>query len=123
MILLRQVSLASAFDRRVGSSISKCYCNSMRKTQTSYRARHILLEEFDDAEYVLEKLSAGESFEHLARELSECDTAKNGGDLGIFYTGDMLPEFERALYKMKVGEISRPVKTKYGYHIIEKLEV
>ncbi len=95
----------------------------MRKTQTSYRARHILLEDIEDAEDVLEKLANGESFEQLAREVSECESGANGGDLGVFYTGDMVPEFERALYHMEVGEVSKPVKSKYGYHIIEKLEV
>jgi parvulin-like peptidyl-prolyl isomerase len=95
----------------------------MRKTQTSYRARHILLEDIEDAEDVLEKLADGESFEQLAREVSECESGKNGGDLGVFYTGDMVPEFERALYHMEVGEVSKPVKSKYGFHIIEKLEV
>ena len=95
----------------------------MRKTQISYRARHILLEDIEDAEEVLVRLSEGDKFEDLARDVSECDSSEKGGDLGVFYTGDMVPEFERALYHMEVGEISKPVKTKYGYHIIEKLKV
>lgn len=95
----------------------------MRKTQTSYRARHILLEDIEDAREVLEKLAAGEKFEDLARDVSECESAAKGGDLGVFYTGDMVPEFERALYNMEVGELSKPIETKFGFHIIEKLEV
>lgn len=95
----------------------------MRTTQTRYKARHILLEDREDAEEVLKRLSEGEKFEDLARDVSECDTSKDGGELGVFYTGDMVPEFERALYHIKVGEISKPIKTKYGFHIIQKLKV
>lgn len=72
---------------------------------------------------MLEKLDVGEKFEDLARELSECESASKGGDLGIFNSGSMVPEFERALSKMEVGEISKPVKSKFGYHIILKMKV
>lgn len=87
-----------------------------------YRASHILLEDMEDAQYVLEKLKSGESFEKLAEEFSECDSSAQGGSLGSFSEGTMDAAFERALYKMKTGEISSPVKTKYGLHIIKKLD-
>ncbi len=85
---------------------------------TTYRAKHILLEELDDVEYIIEKMNEGQSFEELAKEFSECTSADNGGDLGKFSSGQMAPEFERALYHMKPGELKYPIKTKYGYHII-----
>jgi len=88
-----------------------------------YKAKHILIEDLEDAEYVLEKLASGEKFEDLASELSECQSAEKGGDLGIFNSGVMVPEFERALSKMEIGEISKPVKSKFGYHIILKMKV
>lgn len=86
-----------------------------------YRAKHILISEEDDIEYILEKLDEGTPFEDLAKEFSECDTAKDGGDLGKFPSGTMLPEFEKALYHMKTNEIKARVRTKFGYHIILRL--
>lgn len=94
----------------------------MNKNLTRYRARHILLEDIEDAEYVLEKLASGEKFEDLAREMSECDSAEKGGDLGSFVSGQMNPEFEKAVYQLKEGETSAPVETEFGFHIIERLK-
>lgn len=88
-----------------------------------YRARHILLEDEEDAFEILELLNSGNDFSILAKEYSECDTANKGGELGKFSSGSMIAEFERALYHMKIGEVSKPVKTKFGYHIIERLEL
>lgn len=88
-----------------------------------YRASHILLSDKEDAEYVLEKLNEGASFEELASEFSECESAERKGLLGKFPQGTMVPEFERALSKMKTGEISPPVRSKYGFHIIKKLDL
>jgi peptidyl-prolyl cis-trans isomerase C len=87
-----------------------------------YRAKHILLSEEDDLEYVKEKLDSGTSFEELAKEFSECDSGKKGGHLGTFPSGTMLPEFERALSNMEIGEIKFGVKTKFGFHIIYREE-
>ncbi len=89
---------------------------------TYYRAKHILLEDEEDTEFILEQLEAGVSFESLAKEFSECDSADKGGDLGRFASGTMAAEFERALYHMQPGEIKSGVKTKYGSHIIIRLE-
>ncbi|MBT7608442.1 MAG: peptidylprolyl isomerase [Bacteriovoracaceae bacterium] len=87
-----------------------------------YRAKHILLTDQDDLEYIIEKLKEGSSFEALAKEFSECDSGKKGGNLGKFPSGSMLPEFERALSKMSIGEIKYGVKTKFGIHIILREE-
>jgi len=89
---------------------------------TFYRAKHILLAEEDDTEYILEQLEAGESFESLAKEFSECESGEKGGDLGRFASGAMAAEFEKAIYHMQPGEIKSRVKTKYGFHIILRLE-
>jgi peptidyl-prolyl cis-trans isomerase C len=88
-----------------------------------YRAKHILLEDEEDALEILECISRGEDFESLAKKFSECDSANDGGHLGRFATGTMDPEFERALYNMEEGELKGPVKTKFGYHIIVKLSL
>jgi parvulin-like peptidyl-prolyl isomerase len=87
-----------------------------------YSARHILLEDQEDAEDILRYIQKGETFEDMAKEYSECETGAKGGDLGTFTSGVMDPEFEKALYHLKIGEISKPVKTKFGYHLIKRLK-
>lgn len=82
------------------------------------KAKHILVQQEYEANDVLRKLSQGESFEKLAQDFSLCSSAENGGDLGEFPRGKMIPEFERALLKLKPGETSGVVRTKFGYHII-----
>jgi peptidyl-prolyl cis-trans isomerase C len=87
------------------------------------RAQHILVKHEYEAKDVLRKLSQGESFETLARDFSICSSSKNGGDLGEFKKGRMVPAFEKALLKLKVDEISEIVRTQFGYHIIKRLVV
>jgi len=73
---------------------------------------------------VLTKINAGESFEELAKQFSDdVGTKKNGGDLGWFGAGMMVKPFEEAIMAMKVGDVSTPVKSQYGFHIIELLDV
>jgi foldase protein PrsA len=69
---------------------------------------------------VQEKLKNGAKFEDLAKMFSECPSKKLGGDLGWFAKGAMVPEFEQAVQKLKVGEISQPVKTQFGWHLIKR---
>lgn len=83
-------------------------------------AKHILVDDEKLAKDIISKIESGEDFEKLVKEYSTDPTAeKNNGDLGYFSRGDMLPEFDKAVFNMKVGEISEPVKTKYGYHVIK----
>ncbi|MBO4512216.1 MAG: peptidylprolyl isomerase [Victivallales bacterium] len=65
------------------------------------------------------ELAAGKDFAEVAKTHSDCPSKEKGGDLGTFAPGQMVPEFEEALKKMKAGEISQPVKTQFGYHIIK----
>lgn len=87
------------------------------------RARHILVKTEDEAKAILADLAKGGDFAKIAAEKSQDPgSAKNGGDLGFFAVGDMVPEFEKAAAELKPGEITKtPVKTQFGYHII-KLE-
>ena len=85
------------------------------------KASHILVKTEDEARKVLSRLKNGEKFEAVAKAVSiDTGSAKNGGDLGFFKKGQMVPEFERAAAALKVGEItSSPVKSPFGYHIIK----
>ncbi|MFX1376253.1 MAG: peptidylprolyl isomerase [Promethearchaeota archaeon] len=84
------------------------------------KASHILVEKFTKAQELYEDLKSGENFEKLASQYSTCPSKKRGGNLGEFGKGDMVPEFWDASTKLKVGEISQPVKTQFGYHIIKR---
>lgn len=90
------------------------------KTGESVEASHILVDSEDKAKELLDKINAGEvSFEDAARENSSCPSSQNGGSLGEFTRGQMVPEFDNACFSMEVGEISAPVKTQFGYHLIK----
>ncbi|QUH19176.1 peptidylprolyl isomerase [Alkaliphilus sp. B6464] len=83
------------------------------------KAKHILLDDENTAKDIIKKLEAGEDFAELAKEHSTDPTAKeNGGELGYFQKGEMVPEFEAAAFSLEVGKISEPVKSSFGYHII-----
>ncbi len=87
----------------------------------SVSAAHILVDTEEKALEILSKIKAGEvSFEDAARENSSCPSGENGGDLGTFTRGQMVPEFDKAVFEMQVGEITdAPVKTQFGYHLIK----
>ena len=90
-------------------------------TEESVNASHILVDSEELALEILAKINAGEvSFEDAAREHSSCPSKANGGNLGDFGKGQMVPEFDVAVFAMEVGEISKtPVKTQFGYHLIK----
>lgn len=88
------------------------------KQAESADASHILVEE-DKAREIYEKIKNGGDFEELAREFSTCPSKEKGGDLGTFTRGQMVKEFEDAVFENEVGTITEPVKTQFGYHIIK----
>lgn len=83
------------------------------------KASHILVKKRSQAEKILEELKKGASFAKLAQEYSECPSKKRGGDLGWFGRGKMVPEFEKAAFSLKKGELSDIVKTQFGYHVVK----
>jgi parvulin-like peptidyl-prolyl isomerase len=83
---------------------------------------HILVKTETEAKTILERLNKGEKFANIAKEVSLCPSGKNGGDLGTFGRGKMVKEFETAAFALSKGQTSGPIKTKYGYHIVKRLE-
>jgi len=91
---------------------------------TQIKASHILVKTEDEAKKAYERIKNGEKFETVAKEVSiDQGSADKGGDLGYFGRGRMVPEFERAVLGLKPGEVSGPVKTRFGYHIIKQTDV
>jgi peptidyl-prolyl cis-trans isomerase C len=88
-------------------------------TPLLFRASHILVKTLEEAQTIKAELSAGGDFEELARKKSMDMTAIRGGDLGFFQKGQFVPEFEDAVSGLTKGQISDPVKTQFGYHIIK----
>lgn len=86
------------------------------------RCAHILVEDEASAQRLLSELQGGADFASKARQLSRCPSGKKGGDLGHFGRGQMVPEFDRVAFELPVGELSGLVKTKFGYHILKRLE-
>ena len=86
------------------------------------RAKHILVSTKEEAEKVLKELKAGAKFEDLARKYSKDGSKEFGGDLGYFTYEEMVPEFSKAVFALKKGEVSQPVKTDYGWHIIKLVD-
>lgn len=87
------------------------------------RASHILVDNETHAKQIKAKLDKGEaSFEELAKEKSEGPSSKDGGDLGFFGRGKMAKPFERKAFDLDVGEVSDPVETQFGWHIIKKTD-
>lgn len=92
------------------------------KPEEEVRARHILVKTEDEAKKVEERLAKGEDFAKVANEVStDSGSGKQGGDLGFFGRGQMVPAFEEAAFKLEPGKVSAPVKSQFGFHII-KLE-
>lgn len=116
------------YQRKIRNAVSEAgaravYDTEIAKTKpkSEVRARHILVKTEAEALDIIERLGRGSDFAELAREKSIGPSGASGGDLGFFTREKMLPEFSKAAFKLEKDEISEPVKTKYGWHVI-KLE-
>ncbi|MGE6365611.1 peptidylprolyl isomerase PrsA [Bacillus paramycoides] len=114
----KQIKFKLAMNEAIKKSVTEKDVKDYYKPEI--KASHILVSDENEANEIKKKLDAGASFEELAKKESQDIASKDkGGDLGYFGAGKMTPEFEKAAYKLKVGQISNPVKSPNGYHIIK----
>ncbi len=85
-------------------------------------ARHILVPTEQQCEDLKSQIEGGASFAELAKEHSKCPSGARGGELGTFHKGQMVPEFDSVVFSAEVGKVHGPVKTDFGYHLIEITE-
>jgi peptidyl-prolyl cis-trans isomerase C len=117
--VLEQVAKTAATDAAIKATYDEAA--KAQKPETEIHAQHILVATEDEAKAVWKRLKGGEEFATLAKELSK-DTGSEGGDLGWFTKDRMVPEFADAAFKLEVGQVSDPVKSPFGWHIIEILD-
>lgn len=125
--IVQQAYLAKRIDEAVsGAAVKKRYDELVKASanREEVKASHILVESEDKAKEIIARLEKGEDFDKLARSESIDPSAKeNGGDLGYFSEGEMVPEFSEAAFALKAGEMTKtPIKTQFGYHIIKLVD-
>jgi hypothetical protein len=104
-------------------SVYRAQKDLLKLENDRFRASHILLDDYETAMAIYDRLKRGSKFEDLAMDYSrDRESAKTGGDLGLFTADQVEPSFAEALREMKEGSFSKPVKTIYGYHIIRLTE-
>ncbi len=82
-------------------------------------ARHILVESKEQCEDLKKQIEAGADFAAIAKQYSRCPSGKQGGELGEFGRGQMVPEFDKVVFSAPVNQVQGPVKTQFGYHLLE----
>jgi peptidyl-prolyl cis-trans isomerase C len=86
---------------------------------TQATARHILVESESKCQSLIDDIKGGADFAAVAKEHSSCPSKRDGGNLGTFGRGQMVPEFDAACFDGVVGEVQGPIKTQFGYHVLE----
>ncbi|MFN4273212.1 MAG: peptidylprolyl isomerase [Aliihoeflea sp.] len=129
--LMRQRLLHAAYiEQAIAGRISEEDLRARYETEIAgldldeeVRARHIIVETEEEAAEIIAALDAGGDFEELARERSQDGAAQQGGDLGYFSRGQMVPEFEEAVFAMEVDSYTaEPVQTQFGWHVIKLVD-
>lgn len=106
---ITEEALQAAYDARFATA----------EAQTEYNASHLLVETEEEALAAKARIDGGEEFADVARAVSTGPTGPNGGNLGWFGAGQMVPEFEAAVQTLEVGTVSGPVQTQFGWHIVK----
>jgi peptidyl-prolyl cis-trans isomerase C len=117
-VLLRREVLPRVTDEALRARYDRDAAS--RTAEEEVRARHILVPNEADARTILVEIQRGGNFEEVARRRSTDPAARNGGDLGFFRRGDMVPEFANAAFALQPGQVSpAPVRTQFGWHVIK----
>jgi len=82
-------------------------------------ARHILVDTEEQCNELKDQINGGKTFADVAKAHSNCPSGKSGGDLGEFGPGMMVPEFDKVVFSAEIGSVEGPVKTQFGYHLLE----
>ncbi len=85
-------------------------------------ARHILVDSESKCQTIIDEINGGAEFADLAKEHSSCPSSRDGGALGTFGRGQMVPEFDTACFDGEVGAVQGPIKTQFGYHVVQVTE-
>jgi peptidyl-prolyl cis-trans isomerase C len=115
-MLLDDIGLAELSEEEVQAEYDAQYGSTGAVTE--YNAAHILVETEEEAQALIEELAEGADFGELAQERSIGPSGPNGGQLGWFTAGMMVPSFEEAVFGLEVGEVSAPVETQFGWHVV-----
>lgn len=87
-------------------------------TATEVRASHLLVDTKEECEALRTRIEGGDAFADVAGEVSKCPSGRQGGDLGFFGRGVMVPEFDQVAFDLPVNELSQPVETQFGWHLL-----
>lgn len=90
----------------------------MTQSYSKVKASHLLVKTKEEAEKLREEIIAGKDFSDVAKAVSLCPSGSQGGDLGYFSRGRMVPEFDKAAFSLAVNEVSEPVQTQFGWHLL-----
>ena len=121
-LLLEEYLMSEAHKSTTPEAVAKLYEDTIKALppEEEVRARHILVESEDQAKEVIARLNKGEDFSKISSEVSkDPGSGKQGGDLGWFTRERMVPEFAEVAFKTAVGQISAPVKTQFGWHVLK----
>lgn len=115
--VIRDIASAEVPDDEIQAAYDEAYGNVEPKTE--YNASHILVKTEEEAKQVEKDLKDGADFAELAKKRSTGPSGEKGGELGWFGMGQMVPEFEQAVAELKPGEISEPIQTQFGWHVVK----
>lgn len=114
-LLVQTTVMAKEIYRSIEEKPSFVKLESVNQVSTG----HILVDSYQEAIELKKRIDDGESFERLAAKYSKCPSGQRGGALGSFGRGVMVKPFENAAFNLQVGEVSQPVKTQFGWHLIK----
>ena len=115
--LINDITNAAVTEEAIQATYDERYADA--RPGTEYHASHLLVETEEEALAAKARIDGGEDFADVARQVSTGPTGPNGGDLGWFAAGQMVPEFEATVMTLAPDEVSEPVKTQFGWHVVK----